>query len=128
MPYACGCAPLDGPITGEKDSGDNKNERANPLNPPRQSNVDGREVVTGVLDFEFSARDWRVMELVVGISKYAGAKGVLRLARDGAHGAHSKEQEQRCAERLACAVEGNLEVPSWALHLRWLLEKTRCVR
>jgi homoserine kinase type II len=30
--------------------------------------------VTGILDFEFSAYDWRVMELVVGISKYAGLK------------------------------------------------------
>lgn len=28
--------------------------------------------VTGLLDFEFAARDWRVMELVVGLSKYAG--------------------------------------------------------
>lgn len=27
-------------------------------------------IVTGVLDFEFSAVDWRVMELVVGLSKY----------------------------------------------------------
>ena len=30
--------------------------------------------VTGILDFEFSAFDWRVMELVVGLSKYAGMK------------------------------------------------------
>ena len=30
--------------------------------------------VTGILDFEFTAFDWRVMELVVGISKYAGLK------------------------------------------------------
>jgi Ser/Thr protein kinase RdoA (MazF antagonist) len=30
--------------------------------------------VTGILDFEFTAYDWRVMELVVGISKYAGIK------------------------------------------------------
>ena len=30
--------------------------------------------VTGVLDFEFAARDWRAMELVVGVSKYCGAK------------------------------------------------------
>lgn len=28
------------------------------------------EAVTGVLDFEFSAYDWRVMELAVGLSKY----------------------------------------------------------
>jgi len=27
-----------------------------------------------VLDFEFCANDWRVMELVVGVSKYCGAK------------------------------------------------------
>jgi homoserine kinase type II len=30
--------------------------------------------VTGVLDFEFCAVDWRVMEFVVGVSKYCGAK------------------------------------------------------
>lgn len=30
--------------------------------------------VTGVLDFEFAACDWRAMELVVGVSKYCGAK------------------------------------------------------
>jgi homoserine kinase type II len=30
--------------------------------------------VSGILDFEFSAYDWRVMELVVGLSKYAGMK------------------------------------------------------
>jgi homoserine kinase type II len=29
-------------------------------------------VVTGVLDFEFSAPDWRVMEMAVGLSKYVG--------------------------------------------------------
>lgn len=28
--------------------------------------------VTGLLDFEFSAYDWRVMELAVGLSKYVG--------------------------------------------------------
>ncbi len=28
--------------------------------------------VSGLLDFEFAARDWRVMEMVVGLSKYAG--------------------------------------------------------
>lgn len=27
-------------------------------------------IVTGVLDFEFSAVDWRIMEMVVGLSKY----------------------------------------------------------
>ena len=31
------------------------------------------ERVTGVLDFEFAAHDWRVMEFVVGVSKYCGA-------------------------------------------------------
>ncbi len=30
--------------------------------------------VTGVLDFEFAAVDWRAMELVVGVSKYCGAQ------------------------------------------------------
>jgi len=30
--------------------------------------------VSGVLDFEFCAVDWRVMEFVVGVSKYCGAK------------------------------------------------------
>ena len=30
-------------------------------------------MVSGVLDFEFCAVDWRVMELVVGVSKYCGA-------------------------------------------------------
>lgn len=34
-------------------------------------------VVTGVLDFEFAARDWRVMEMVVGLSKYAGLSSPL---------------------------------------------------
>ena len=29
-------------------------------------------VVTAILDFEFTAHDWRVMELVVGLSKYCG--------------------------------------------------------
>jgi homoserine kinase type II len=28
--------------------------------------------VTGLLDFEFTARDWRVMEAVVGLSKFCG--------------------------------------------------------
>ena len=35
--------------------------------------VDEGGRVTGVLDFEFAAVDWRVMELVVGVSKYCGA-------------------------------------------------------
>jgi homoserine kinase type II len=34
--------------------------------------VEGQRV-TGVLDFEFAAIDWRCMELVVGVSKYCGA-------------------------------------------------------
>lgn len=32
--------------------------------------------VTGVLDFEFACRDWRVMELAVGLSKYVGMKDI----------------------------------------------------
>lgn len=37
---------------------------------------DGEQVVTGLLDFEFSAHDWRVMELAVGLSKYVGMPGI----------------------------------------------------
>lgn len=36
----------------------------------------GEQVVTGLLDFEFTAHDWRVMELVVGLSKYVGMKDI----------------------------------------------------
>lgn len=32
--------------------------------------------VTGLLDFEFSSHDWRVMELCVGLSKYVATEGV----------------------------------------------------
>ena len=38
--------------------------------------------VTGILDFEFSAFDWRVMELVVGLSKYAGMKSPEKLVEE----------------------------------------------
>ena len=33
-------------------------------------------MVTGVLDFEFTAYDWRVMELCVGLSKYVGMENI----------------------------------------------------
>ena len=39
-------------------------------------------MVTGVLDFEFCAFDWRCMELVVGVSKYCGAKDPLPLLKE----------------------------------------------
>jgi homoserine kinase type II len=32
--------------------------------------------VTGILDFEFSARDWRVMEACVGLTKYVATQGI----------------------------------------------------
>jgi homoserine kinase type II len=32
--------------------------------------------VSGVLDFEFSAYDWRAMEMAVGLSKYVGMSGI----------------------------------------------------
>ena len=37
--------------------------------------VDARGEVTAILDFEFSSWDWRVMDLAVGLSKYAGLPG-----------------------------------------------------
>lgn len=33
------------------------------------------DTVTGILDFEFTAYDWRVMEMIVGLSKYVGLSG-----------------------------------------------------
>lgn len=32
--------------------------------------------VSGLLDFEFSAYDWRIMELAVGLSKYVSMKDI----------------------------------------------------
>jgi homoserine kinase type II len=37
-------------------------------------------LVTGALDWEFACRDWRVMELCVGLSKYAGLKDASEAA------------------------------------------------
>jgi len=34
------------------------------------------ESITGLLDFEFSAYDWRVMELCVGLTKYIAIEGI----------------------------------------------------
>jgi homoserine kinase type II len=36
--------------------------------------------VTGVLDFEFAAADWRAMDVAVGLSKYLAAKGDIAAA------------------------------------------------
>ena len=38
---------------------------------------DNNGLVTGLLDFEFSSHDWRVMELCVGISKYVASEGII---------------------------------------------------
>ena len=43
--------------------------------------VDGEEV-SGLLDFEFCAVDWRVMELAVCLSKYVSEEGALDLCAD----------------------------------------------
>jgi homoserine kinase type II len=40
------------------------------------------DAVSGVLDFEFAARDWRVMECVVGLSKYAGLASPMAPMRE----------------------------------------------
>ena len=42
--------------------------------------------VAAVLDFEFSSRDWRVMDLAVGLSKYVGQPGVEPAFEDWVRG------------------------------------------
>jgi Ser/Thr protein kinase RdoA (MazF antagonist) len=39
-------------------------------------------LVTGILDFEFAAFDWRIMEMVCGLSKYAGVDHPLTRFKD----------------------------------------------
>jgi len=42
--------------------------------------------VTGLLDFEFAAYDWRAMELAICLSKYAGEANALEIFADFADG------------------------------------------
>jgi homoserine kinase type II len=46
------------------------------------SDSDGAETVVGLLDFEFVAYDWRVMELAVALSKYFDQDDPLPLIRE----------------------------------------------
>jgi homoserine kinase type II len=59
--------------------------------------VEGSKV-SGVLDFEFCAVDWRAMELVVGVSKYCGAKDPKPLLSEYIAGYREGEGELTAAE------------------------------
>jgi len=107
----------------------------------------GGVAVTGVLDFEFAARDWRVMECVVGLSKYAGLGDPLPpmaayVAGYAAAGGRLTRREVALVPRLivsrvcnnvvyfmgrAVAGEDSIEplagrVGVYARRCRWLLE------
>lgn len=52
-------------------------------------------VVSGLLDFEFVAYDWRVMELAVALSKYVGEDAPLPLIRGERGGRESGRGRER---------------------------------
>ena len=44
--------------------------------------------VTGLLDFEFAAFDWRALEIAISLSKYAGEPDAMQVRRDMALSLH----------------------------------------
>jgi len=64
--------------------------------------------VSGLLDFEFAAYEWRVMECVVGLSKYAGLAGPMTHMMEYMEGyaAGGGHLTQREAELIPCVRGG----------------------